>query len=69
MSWWGTIWHYGSTICAVYCTILFLADSSAPPASAIHTMKARGYSDNDEDSDNSNNGNNKVWDKDEDNEL
>ena len=31
------------------------------PASAIHTMKARGNDDNDEDSNDSNNSTNKVW--------
>jgi len=35
------------------------------PASAIHTMKARGDNDDDEDS---NNSNDKVWDEDKDDE-
>ena len=34
------------------------------PASAIHTMKARGNDNNDEDSDDSNDCNDKVWDED-----
>ena len=37
-----------------------------PPASAVHTMKARGDDDDDEDSNDSNNSTNKVWDEDED---
>ena len=37
-----------------------------PPASAVHTMKARGNDDDDEDSNESNNSNDKMWDKDED---
>ena len=40
----------------------------AVPASAIHTIKARGNDDDDKDSDDSNNSNDKVWDEDEDDE-
>ena len=34
-----------------------------PPASAVHTMKARGGDDDDEDSNDSNNSTDKVWDE------
>ena len=51
--------------CSLRC---IFATFLAVPASAIHTMKARGNNDDDEDSDNSNNSNDKVWDEDEDDE-
>ena len=51
--------------CSLRCIFGTLLDV---PALAIHTMTARGDDDDDKDSDDSNNSNDKVWDKDEDDE-